>query len=473
MDAEPATTDRAAASGIRVTVDEAGMVARVVLDLEAERPRPSSDEIFDAMRAAGVVFGIDEAAVRQGSQGHGCAEFIAARGRPAQPGTDVCFVLQVSASRDRAARQHESGVVDLRDFGDVPVVAPGQALMRRIPPAAGVDGCTVRGELLPAKAGRDEPFKTPFEGAELDPADRDLLRATLKGQPVRTGNAVMVEQVFRVKRVDMLSGHITFDGTVQVDGDVLSGMKVHAGGDIVVGGTVEGAELEAAGDIRIAGGAIARARLDARGTVAARFVENAAVQAGQAILVDDTALHSELQAGTQIIVGTSARQRGCLAGGRAQARERISVHRLGGASAGCTHVGAGADPVLEQRLAELQEQVGQAHDQLSKLEQLAQALQHQGDPKGLLPRVQAALQQAQSACRASEHDKRDVEQQLAALHQARVSVSAALEGDVELRLGHRLCRPRESQGAVTFALDQDGAIVHIDAHGVAAPCAGH
>lgn len=471
MEGAPASAAGAAAPGVRVAVAEGGMVATVALAPDAAGMLPTHDEVMAALAAAGVLCGIDEAAVEQACLGVGSAEFIAARGQPVQPGEHTRFLLQVNASRDRAAREDERGVVDLRDLGDVPIVAVGQPLMRRIPPTPGIAGWTVRGERLAAPPGRDEPFQTPFKGAELDPADPNLLRAALKGQPVRTGNAVMVEQMFRVKRVDMVSGHINFDGTVQVDGDVLPGMQVHAGGDIVVGGTVEGAELEAAGDIRIAGGAIARARLHAHGTVSARFVENVSVQAGQAILVADTALHSDLHAGAQITVGTDARQRGRIAGGLAQARQCIRVHYLGGASAGCTRVHAGVDPALEERLAELQAQLSALQGQLSKLALLVEALARQGDPKGLLARVRDTLQQAEQDCSRSEHEKTDVEQMLAALRHARVEVSTALDGDVELRIGHRLCRPGDQLGAGVFTLREDGAIVHIDPHGVAVPVA--
>lgn len=55
----------------------------------------------------------------------------------------------------------------------------------------------------------------------------------------------MVEPILRVAEVNMATGNIHYDGTVQVDGEVQHGMLVQASGDIIVSGTVDGGVLEA------------------------------------------------------------------------------------------------------------------------------------------------------------------------------------------------------------------------------------
>src|SRR6185436_13597582 len=107
----------------------------------------------------------------------------------------------------------------------------------------------------------------------------NLLRALHGGQPVHTGNAVTVEKVLSLKNVSMATGNISFDGTVEVAGDVHPGMKLHASGDIVVKGIVEGAQLNAGGSIHVAGGVVAHAVVHAGSSVSARFVENASIHA--------------------------------------------------------------------------------------------------------------------------------------------------------------------------------------------------
>lgn len=452
-----------------VEVAADGLSARVRLTPGTDGALPSLPEVMAALAAAGVVSGIDEPALAAACQGSGVQELLAAQGVPAKPGVDVQFEVLVEDHRDRSPQVDDLGLVDFRELGNVPIVDTGQALMRRVPPTRAEAGLTVRGEPVDAPAGRDERFPAALQGVALDTADANLLRAARKGLPVRVGNAMTVEPVFRIARVDMASGNIHFDGTVQVDGDVMPGMKVQAGGDVVVKGTVDGGEIEAAGDIRIAGGAIAHARLRAQGSVAARFLESAIVEAAQSIQVEDTVLHSELASGAQITIGKGPRGR--LAGGLASARVGISVPHLGSASVGSTRVRVGFDPALEQRRAELAVRLNTEREQVQKLEQLVQHLVQHGDPKGLLGRVQPSFQQAQQAWAASLQEKVELDQQVQALRHAQVVVGVGLDGDVELGVCHRVCRPDDSFRAGSFTLREDEVIVHTDAHGLAVPVA--
>ena len=104
--------------------------------------------------------------------------------------------------------------------------------MRRIPATPGIEGRTIKGAVIAPRPGRDEPFAAQLIGAEIDSADPNILKASVTGQPVRVPCGVMVEPVLRVPEVNLATGNIYFDGTVQVDGDVNNTMKVQASGDI-------------------------------------------------------------------------------------------------------------------------------------------------------------------------------------------------------------------------------------------------
>ena len=134
---------------------------------------------------------------------------------------------------------------------------------------------------------------------------------------------------------------------------MLPGMKVHASGDIVVAGVVDNAVLNAGGDIRVSGGIIAKSRVRAGGAVSVRFVENALVQAGTNVVVEDSALQAELQANNQIIVGLKSTQRGRLAGGSARAMMLVRAPFLGSSNGGVTQLLLGVNPVLEARYQDL------------------------------------------------------------------------------------------------------------------------
>ena len=77
-----------------------------------------------------------------------------------------------------------------------------------------------------------------------------------------------------------------FGSTVNIVGEVLPGVKLHA-----------------SGDVSIAGGIIVETLVRAGGTVMARFVENTQAHAGTNIVIHDTVLQAELYANDQIVVG--------------------------------------------------------------------------------------------------------------------------------------------------------------------------
>lgn len=438
------------------------MTASVVLAPVDGGERIALAEVLGALLKAGVKHGIDQPALAAACQSGLPQRVTAALGTPPQAGVNSSFEVLTEDHRERAPKVNELGMIDFREHGEVPVVDVGQPLMRRIPATAGIPGTDVCGRALPAEPGKDEPFATPCPGAKPDAADPNLLRASAKGQPVRLGNAVVVEQVFKVREVNMASGNISFDGTVQVSGDVAPGMKVHASGDIVVNGTVEGGILEAGGDIRIQGGAIAHAQLKAGGSVAARFVETSTVHAGLAIVVDDMVSHSDLQAGAQISVGAKSRQRGRLVGGSARAKMRISVPVLGVASGGRTRVQVGRDPELEARKVALAHEIELHKAEAEKLEKLVQFLTRGGDPKGLLPRARPAWQHALQVWAQSLQQKDELEHQLAAFLDARVEVTAGVAGEVELVIGHKHHLLESEYPAGYFSMQPDGTVIYTD-----------
>lgn len=50
-----------------------------------------------------------------------------------------------------------------------------------------------------------------------------------------------VDEVLSVKQVDIRHGHVMFEGSLLVTGDVMPGMRIKTSGDVVIGGFVEGA----------------------------------------------------------------------------------------------------------------------------------------------------------------------------------------------------------------------------------------
>ncbi len=413
----------------------------------------SPDEVLVALEAAGVVFGIDPSAVALLCQNAVPQRVVVAHGKAAERGEDTRFELLVAESRDRTPHVDAHGLIDFRALGDIPTVTAGQPLMRRIPPTPGVAGCTVRGEPLDAVSGRDEPWAADLPGARLAEDDANLLLAAVNGQPVRRGNGVMVEQVLRVANVDMTTGHISFDGTVHVDGEVLPGMKIHATGDIVVAGVVDAGELDAGGDIRIGGGIIAQARVRAGGSVEARFVENAHIYAGTTITIDDMALQSDLQAINQIIVGAKSGGRGRLVGGSARAMLLIQAPLVGAAAAGVTCIQLGVNPVLEAKYQEVLHRIEKQKEEEANLEKLVKYLSVHGNKGDVLERARASWQHAIQAWGSLLPERDALEKELELIAGARLVVGTGVGGPLDITFGKKKMLVNKTLEAGTFLLD--------------------
>lgn len=117
---------------------------------------------------------------------------------------------------------------------------------------------------------------------------------------------VFVSDVYEVENVDLSTGNIDFEGSVQVNGNVSSNFVIRAGSNVIISGVVEGAYIEAGGNIIIARGmnGMAKGTLKAGGNIVAKFLENATASAGGYVSTESI-LHSNVIAATEIQVTAS------------------------------------------------------------------------------------------------------------------------------------------------------------------------
>ncbi|MEI8593510.1 FapA family protein [Photobacterium sp. Hal280] len=221
-----------------------------------------------------------------------------AAGRPAVAGADTRFepLVPDASQRILAPQDSDHGKVDMRDLGKLITVEIGQPLMRRIPPTSGEPGYDIHGNTVKAVAGQVIAFDVGI-GTRISDSDPNVLIADKEGTPRHGLTGMAVDDLLTVDSVDVTTGHIDFNGAVLVLGDISSGMKVKAAGNITVTGVVELAELTAGGNITIANGVIGRLQdgkpaychLQALGKVSAKFAQYTQIESGT-----DTELHLHL-----------------------------------------------------------------------------------------------------------------------------------------------------------------------------------
>jgi uncharacterized protein (DUF342 family) len=379
-------------------------------------------------------------------------------------GRDGWFEPLVPEVRSRAPRVDETGHTDYRDLGEILVVHPGDALMRRHAPAAGRDGATLLGETVPARPGKEVMFAANLPGTASDADDPDLLRAAIAGQPVVVRGGMIVEPVFKAATVDTASGNIDFDGSVVIKGDVAAGMTVRATGDIEIGGVVERATLEAGGSIVIKGGAIGElghkgggdSRLRCDGCFNAAYAQQAVIEAGDSIFIDDMAMQCALTAINHVRVGN--RKRGHIIGGTVQATLSIAAKVIGSPNRVRTHLEVGVNPLMHQQLlAKATERDGRETQLLEVSKLLAFAQAHPGKlPPPTIDKARATAAALASDIATLREEQDAMTKKIDLSMQACVRVEQALYEGVEVLMGNQRYRVVGEHGPCAVGLGQGG-----------------
>ena len=330
---------------LTINIDEKNMLAEATLITAKGGELLSMEKALDVLTQAGIKKGISSHALEQllalqFEQPSGSLHTAeVAFGRTPKVGNDAKFVRLCCTAQDRvlSPQAREGGKVDMKDLGDIITVKPGCELMQRIPATAGVDGFTVFGDVLSATPGKEHTLQ-PFDGTKIAPDNPNLLIADCTGVPVALPRGMRVDDVLCFHNIDPSTGHVEFDGSIIVSGDIKDGMRVTATGDITVLGFVESAQLKSDSAITIGQGAIGRKReadepftcsIFAKRTIAIGYAQYCDIKTEQNLLIERQSLHCDLSAGNLIRVGKANDPKGKIIGGHILDAMRIETGELG------------------------------------------------------------------------------------------------------------------------------------------------
>lgn len=430
----------------------------------------SANDLVKAAQEQGISFGFQKEQIVQlvtiasrAEPGVVTSQVIAI-GRLMQPGINARFEPLVEGMSVRSTKPVvlSQSRVDLRDFGVIPAVVAGQAIMRRLPPTNGVDGINVRGEIALAQPGQQLGWQLG-EGVELSPSDPDLLLASRDGMPRVQDAGAIVDEVYAVKKVDLSTGHIQFKGAVIVNGDVTESMKVIAGGNVFIKGTMEGSLIESGGDVSIGGSIIGHQLttddneelfstvVKAKGDVRCTLAQYAEIDAEGDFHATKQINHCKVAA-RMVVAGPEDKLTGKVVGGNFYLDLGIKAGVLGSPSESSLKLNLNRriDPVVEKQLALRQnvtaiklemEQIKQGIDELKKLEKSDATNEH----------INAFIEEfeAQKAVAVAliEDIKRLEQQRLQLMTETAVLVKQQLYAGVEVLVGTERLSTKREHGA--------------------------
>ncbi|MGS3183377.1 FapA family protein [Aeromonas taiwanensis] len=458
-----------------IQVDKDQMSARAQITADWGGNHLTLAQLHEALAASPVRMGVSErllaAALQAASEAAPGAQLspVIALGRAAKHGQDTRFERLVETAAERILKPQEldHGKVDMRDLGTLLTVRAGSPLMRRHPATQGLDGVTVTGQTLPARDGKEIPL-TAGDGTSLSPEDPDLLLATRTGLPCQERAGMRVDEVLNVKQVDIRHGHVEFEGSLLVTGDVMPGMRIKTRGDVVIGGFVEGGLIESGGTITVRNGIIGRklgeeeylCHLSAGGEIHAGYAQYARLEADGDIHIQSQLSHCYCRSGQDLKVGDSAMRKGHLIGGVNIANRLIMAPVLGASAANRTRLQilGGYFSHKEQELA-LRQRKQSCREQLDKLQDLIlRLLQLPSDRRNpeTLAKIKALRTRQLDESKSLDEQLVEAQRELQAL-MANMDIIATqrLFPGVEVEMAHHHNRVDIEHGPIHFAIRED------------------
>jgi len=290
---------------------------------------PSLKQVHLAVENAGISYGIkDEVIKTVVSKEIKGKEVVFAEGKAPIAGVGSRIIWSTNTKA-------QGGPIDITDeltrdnprLGLFSPVKKGQQILAKLPPTEGAQGMNIFGKAI-TSAGQD--LGIPYGAGTYLSKDGLTLYAAEDGIASWTAGRVTVADVIHIPgNVDSQTGDIKVDGSLFIDGDVRSGFRVEAVGDIFVGGNIEGADVYTrSGSVKVKNGILgqSRAKILAGRNIQAGFIQDATVGAKQDVAVERYIINSAVTAGGYIL---AIKHEGIVRGGTLFAEKKIEVRVAG------------------------------------------------------------------------------------------------------------------------------------------------
>jgi len=426
------------------------------------------DEVSEYIRSKGIVHGILHDNIRllcSNPLSYLSQKIEIARGMPSKKGKDG-FVRLVNTTqlKDSAVAVDELDTVDYKQVTKLNNVIKGQLIAELVRPEAGEQGLNIIGESTEPVFGKPARIKVGKnvvlngEGTALYAAIDGLISLT-------DSDKINVFPVFEVNGdVDYSIGNIDFVGTVVIRGNVLTGFKVNAAGDIRVIGGIEGAEIYSEGSIEVTGGVMAsgKGKIFARKNIKCSFIQDANITAGEDVLVSQSIMHSNVKAGRSIQCLGS---KGLIVGGVIQASESVYARTVGNVMSTNTIIEVGVNPSLREEQLHLRASLKENQENLSSTDKALVILDQMALAGKLTPdrlAMRQKLIQSKSLTTVSVNDAKErmmeIEKMLENSDKSFISVKNSVYGGVKIVIGRYTKYIKDATDSIVFKYS-DGDII--------------
>ncbi len=349
-----------------------------------------------------IAYGIAADEKIQSFLNEAAAPLVVAEGRPPQPGKNAQVRYNFDRDPLKIGTLRAGGSIDFKAKGEIPQVKEGFLLAEKTPLVKEIDGVDIYGTRIPADRPNDILI---FAGGGVKTsADGLKFFAAANGRPelLADGKLCVLPELRIDGDVGLETGHIDFDGYVDVSGVVQEGFRVRAGR--LSAREIRKAEIETEGDITIDGGIIG-AKITCRGNLRARYIHSSRIEVLGNVFVDAEVIDSRIEANGNF---TASYGSGKIFSSHIAARRGVEVFQIGSASSRpCSislNVNAATTNLISRMRTEIQRQEAVQQRCKAGIEDLKKEWNHIEQEIGKTAQMQDKALQSQRAAQTKFED---------------------------------------------------------------------
>jgi uncharacterized protein (DUF342 family) len=299
----------------------------------------------------------------EAAQGRNLENFLLASGLEPTHGKDGWFELIVTTGKEKTDLVEDAtGRVDFKSVQSFSNVEPGQQVGNIYLPTEGTPGETITGELVPAKPGKPSGVIAAV-GVRINDDGTQAI-AELAGRTIFENNILSIAEEFVVNgNVDLSIGHISFNGFVDIKGDVLDDFNITATKGINITGAVGLCQINSGGPVTIGTMAgMGTGKIICKGNLQVRYLNQVTVECRGDVNISHELRNSVIKATGSINI-----PKGTATGGELIALEGVEAKILGARAGAKTSVTSGVYFPETERLQYLRNQLKNLVDQIKRI----------------------------------------------------------------------------------------------------------
>ncbi len=265
-------------------------------------------------------------------------------------------VILLKTKQEIVGTLRDDGSMDYKEKEFVTKCEKGEVICEFKPYIEAQEGYTVYGEPIPGKMLGEKKYKI---GTGMIPSadNPNIYIAEYEGAlNIDKSGRISVENKVKIKKdVDLNTGNLNINGSIEIGGTIRPGFIVKATGSIYVNESIEDAVVEAGADVIVNHGILGKdkgtCKIKAGGNVSSKFIQNADVRSDGKIMVKESVVQSDIFSKEIVFVGAN------VIGGKVIGKNGLEVGTAGSTSFTKTVLMAGKDMEIEEKIEEMNKQL--------------------------------------------------------------------------------------------------------------------